>query len=109
MHMPKFKHIQDTNYITGAYIWAEHIFMHILDWLPCMKVVSSIFHWFDIGFGVHTKLPKSIVVFPQIACIARRTLQLIKAVPSILCYRGKCSTGFSSNCVHASLNCMWSM
>ena len=23
----------------------------------------------------------------------------------VLCYRGKCTTGFSSNCVHALLNC----
>ena len=49
-----------------------------------------------INGGVHTKIPKCIVVFPRIACIARRTLQPIKAVPSVLRYRGKCTTGFSN-------------
>ena len=33
-------------------------------------------------------------------CIARQTLQLIIAVPSVLRRRGKCTTGFSSNCVY---------
>ena len=55
-----------------------------------------------IGLGVHTKLPKCTVVFLQIVCIALPTDKGSTTRPS---YRGKCTTGLSSNCVHAPLNC----
>ena len=39
-----------------------------------------------------------------LASTPHRTLQPIKAVSSILYYLGKCTAGFSLNCVHNSLN-----
>ena len=48
-------------------------------------------------------------VVTDIACLrylhSLSNSAMIKAVISILHYRGKCTTGFSSNCVEASLNC----
>ena len=69
--------------------------------MRCKYATSTIQGLTDEGTingGVHTKIPKCIVVFPRIACIARQTLQPIKAVSSVLRYRGtcKCTTGFSN-------------
>ena len=69
-------------------------------------------HWFDIYSNQHNVL-RHTHSWIQVDNVRRRhPLQLTNQSPCglqwptrVLRYRGKCKIGFSSNCVHASLNC----